>query len=158
MRGRCPVTLHSVHESSQEFDAAVHLEVSAVLVRYASGIDRRDWELFRSCFTPNCAVDYGEIGIWNGVDEITAYMIAVHENCGYTLHRISNVDVEAQGDAARARSYVDAVIMGPDNRDGVRALGFYDDRLVRSERAGWQIAQRDFTTVHVGTVGRGMPR
>ncbi|HEY6471654.1 MAG TPA: nuclear transport factor 2 family protein [Acidimicrobiales bacterium] len=139
------------------FDASVHLEVSAVLVRYASGIDRRDWDLFRSCFTPDCAVDYGEIGVWSGVDEITTFMIAVHENCGYTLHRISNVDVEALGDGARARSYVDAVIMGPDNRDGVRALGFYDDRLVHSERAGWRIARRDFTTVHVGTVGQGMP-
>jgi 3-phenylpropionate/cinnamic acid dioxygenase small subunit len=141
----------------EAFDSPLYLGVNAVLVRYASGIDRRDWELFRSCFTPDCAVDYGQIGVWSGVDEITAYMIAVHENCGYTLHRISNVDVEPLGDGARARSYVDAVIMGPDNRDGVRALGFYDDRLVHSERAGWQIARRDFTTVHVGAVGHGAP-
>lgn len=140
-----------------EPDPSVQLGVNAVLVRYASGIDRRDWDLFRSCFTPDCVVDYGEIGVWSGVEEITAYMIAVHENCGYTLHRISNVDVEALGEGARARSYVDAVIMGPDNRDGVRAIGFYGDHLVRSDGAGWQIAQRNFTTVHVGTVGRGMP-
>lgn len=133
----------------------MHLGVSAVLVRYASGIDRRDWPLFRSCFTPDCAIDYGEIGAWHGVDEITAFMVAVHEDCGHTLHRISNVAVERIRDGAQSRSYVDAVIMDPENCDGVRAIGFYDDRLVYSDRGGWQIAQRNFTTVHVGVVGGG---
>jgi hypothetical protein len=80
-------------------------------------------------------------------------MVAVHEHCGHTLHRISNVVVARLRDGAEARSYVDAVIMDPDNRDGVRAIGFYDDRLVCSDRDGWQIARRNFTTVHVGTVG-----
>lgn len=134
-------------------DSSVYFGVSAVLVRYASGIDRRDWDLFRSCFTPDCAIDYGEIGTWSGADEITAFMVAVHEHCGYTLHRLSNVAVEQLPDGARARSYVDAVIMDEDNRDGVRAIGFYDDRLVYSNGIGWQIARRNFTTVHVGTVG-----
>lgn len=139
--------------SAEQSDASVHFGVSGVLVRYASGIDQRDWDLFRSCFTPDCEVDYGEIGAWNGADDVTAFMAAVHENCGYTLHRISNVAVERLVDGASARSYVDAVIMDADNRDGVRAIGFYDDRLVRSDHSGWQIARRNFTTVHVGTVG-----
>jgi len=143
--------------NAEDVDPAVYFGVNAVIVRYASGIDGRDWALFRSCFTEDCAVDYGEIGAWNGVEEITAYMVAVHENCGYTLHRISNVAVEQLADGARARAYVDAVIMGPNNRTGVRAIGFYDDRLVHSGRAGWQIVQRTFTTVHVSAVGEGMP-
>src|SRR5579859_5097421 len=130
--------------SGEEFDPSVQLEVSSVLVRYATGIDRRDWALFRSCFTPNCTIDYGEIGAWNGVDEITAFMVAVHDQCGYTLHRISNVAVEPLREVAEARSYVDAVIMDPDNLNGVRAIGFYDDRLVHSDRSGWQIANRIF--------------
>ena len=50
-------------------DSSLHFEISAVLVRYASGIDRREWDLFRSCFTPDCAIDYGEIGAWNGPAE-----------------------------------------------------------------------------------------
>ena len=141
--------------SAEKFDSSVYLGISAVLVRYATGIDRRDWDLFRSCFTPECKVDYGEIGAWNGVDEITAFMVAVHEHCGFTLHRISNVSVERLPDGAQAQSYVDAVIMGPDNRDGVRAIGYYDDELVHSDGGGWQIARRHFTTVHVGTVGQG---
>ena len=141
--------------SGEPFDASLHLGISAVLVRYATGIDRRDWTLFQSCFTADCVVDYGEIGSWNGTEEITDFMVAVHAQCGYTLHRITNVAVEREPDGARARSYVDAVIMGPDNRDGVRAIGFYDDQFVHSQSSGWQIARRRFTTVHVGTVGQG---
>ncbi len=144
--------------SGEKLDWSVHLGVNAVLVRYASGIDRRDWDLFRSCFTRDCAVDYGEIGAWNGVEEITAFMTGAHEGCGHTLHRISNVVVEPIPAGAEARSYVDAVIMDLDNRDGVRAIGFYDDRLVNSDRSGWQIAHRNFTTVHVGTLGEETPR
>jgi 3-phenylpropionate/cinnamic acid dioxygenase small subunit len=140
--------------SGDQFDSSTYLAIGAVLVRYASGIDRRDWALFRSCFTPDCSVDYGDIGAWSGVDEITEFMIAVHEDCGYTLHRISNIAVEPLPVGARALSYVDAIIMDRDNRDGVRAIGFYDDRLIHADRSGWQIAQRGFTTVHVGTVGK----
>lgn len=140
--------------SGEGFDS-LYLGVSAVLVRYASGIDRRDWALFRSCFTPDCTIDYGDIGTWKSADDITAFMVAVHQNCGATLHRISNIDVEPMPNGAQARSYVDAVIMSPNNRDGVRAIGSYDDRLVHSADVGWQIANRRFATVHVGTVAGG---
>lgn len=145
--------------SGGQVDSSLHLGVSAVLTRYATGIDRRDWTLFRTCFTSDCVVDYGEIGAWNGADEITDFMVAVHAQCGYTLHRISNVVVQPGPDGAEARSYIDAVIMGSDNRDGVQAIGFYDDRLVYSDPVGWQIARRKFTTVHVRTVGeRAFPQ
>ena len=55
-------------------DSATRLDVAEVLVRYATGIDRRDWTLFRSCFTADCDIDYGDIGVWHGADAITAYM------------------------------------------------------------------------------------
>jgi 3-phenylpropionate/cinnamic acid dioxygenase small subunit len=138
----------------------VHEEVAAVLVRYASGIDRRDWALFRTCFTDGCEADYGDIGVWHGGDEITEWMRATHEPCGPTLHRITNVAVEpgpggsggSGRDRATARSYVDALVMGPDGTGGVRAAGTYDDELVRTPD-GWRIARRRFTTVLVEPVG-----
>ena len=52
-------------------DREVRAAVTDVLVRYASGIDRRDWDLFRTCFTDDCEADYGEIGVWHGADVIT---------------------------------------------------------------------------------------
>ena len=127
-------------------------DIGDVLVRYATGIDRRDWPLFRTVFTDDCELDYGEIGSWTGVDAVTEFMVAAHEMAGHTMHRITNQVVTVDGDSATARAYVDALIMAQDNRSGVNAAGFYDDEFVRTD-AGWRLARRNFTTVHVRTVG-----
>lgn len=95
-------------------------------MRYATGIDCRDWTLF----TENCELDYGEIGSWTGVDEVTHFTEKVHALAGYTLHRLSTQQITVNGDSAVARTYVDAVIMAVDNRSGgrgVNGIGFYDD-------------------------------
>ena len=127
-------------------DREVREDVAEVLVRYATGIDRRDWTLFRSCFTDDCDADYGDIGRWHGADAITEWMKQVHAGLGHTLHRITNQAVSPSGDGVTARSYVDAIVMGPDDRTGTRAVGFYEDELVKTD-AGWKIARRRFTMV-----------
>jgi 3-phenylpropionate/cinnamic acid dioxygenase small subunit len=131
-------------------DREVRQDVADVLVRYATGIDRRDWTLFRSCFTDDCEADYGDIGVWRGGDEITAWMERSHASCGHTVHRITNVVAVPEGDSDRvaARSYVDAVVMGPHNETGSRSVGYYDDELVRTGD-GWRIARRRYTMVHL---------
>jgi 3-phenylpropionate/cinnamic acid dioxygenase small subunit len=126
-------------------------DVSDVLVRYATGIDRRDWPLFRTVFTDDCELDYGEIGTWRGVDEVVGFMVAAHEMAGHTMHRITNQVVDVSGDRATARAYVDALIMAQDGGSGVNAAGFYDDELVRTD-SGWRIARRRFTSVLVRMV------
>lgn len=133
-------------------DREVRQDVVEVMVRYATGIDRRDWQLFRSCFTEDCEADYGDIGTWRGADAITDWMECTHAACGHTMHRITNEAISPHGDGAIARSYVDALIMGPDNQTGVRAAGYYDDELVRTPE-GWRIAKRTFTMVLQQAVG-----
>jgi 3-phenylpropionate/cinnamic acid dioxygenase small subunit len=128
----------------------VRQAVSEVLVRYATGIDTRDWELFRTCFTADCEADYGDIGVWHGADEITEWMRDSHAPAGNTMHRITNQVVTPDGDGVRARSYVDAIVMGPDNVHGTRACGYYDDDLVDTG-TGWKIARRRFTMVLLQT-------
>ncbi len=125
-------------------------DISDLLVRYATGIDRRDWDLFRSVFTPDCRLDYGEIGVWEGVEAVTEFMDAAHAGAGHTLHRITNQAIDVDGDRAAARSYVDVWIMAADNASGINATGFYDDEMVRAAD-GWRIARRTFTTVRVVT-------
>jgi 3-phenylpropionate/cinnamic acid dioxygenase small subunit len=120
--------------------------VTMVLVRYATGIDSRDWDLFRTCFTDDCDVDYGDIGRWHGVDELTAWMTTTHDQVGPTLHRISNVTVTPLETGALSRSYVHAIVTMPDGAAAVHAFGHYRDELVQSDGA-WRIARRDFTTV-----------
>jgi 3-phenylpropionate/cinnamic acid dioxygenase small subunit len=131
-------------------------EIADLLVRYATGIDRRDWSLFRSCFTADCDADYGAIGRWYDVEGITAYMTTVHADCRYTLHRITNISIDNLSEqTASTRSYVDALILGPEGSGGVRATGYYDDELVRADD-GWRIARRRFTMVHAEPVSEGM--
>lgn len=121
-------------------------DIADVLVRYATGIDRRDWQLFRTCFTDDVVAEYEGIETWTGVEAITSFMARAHGPMGHTMHRISNPAINVEGDAATARSYVDAVLMDAEGRQGHNALGFYDDELVRTPD-GWRIAHRRFTPV-----------
>ena len=129
-------------------DREIRSDVAEVLVRYATGIDRRDWALFRTCFTEDCHADYGDIGVWDGANAITEFMEKSHASLGHTLHRITNQAVTPNGSGASARSYVDLVAMTPDGRNGISAVGYYDDELVQTSE-GWKIARRRYTMVRM---------
>ena len=137
---------------TRDDERAAQHDVAEVLVRYATGVDRRDWDLFRSCFTDDVHAEYEGIETWESVDAITAYMETAHAEMGHTLHRLSNMSITVDGDTATARSYVDAVLMAADNRTGLNAIGYYDDELLRTA-SGWRIARRRFTMVHFRTLG-----
>jgi 3-phenylpropionate/cinnamic acid dioxygenase small subunit len=134
-------------------DGAAKQEIADVLVRYATGIDRRDWDLFRSCFASDCLAEYEGIGTWESADAITDFMVTAHAGMGPTMHRISNIaiDVDVDGDRAVARSYVDGILMAADGDSGFNPVGFYDDELVRMPD-GWRIAHRTFTMVTFRTL------
>ena len=84
-------------------------------------------------------------------------MREAHDQCGYTLHRITNQVVEPNATGVNARSYVDALVLGPDNQTGARSAGFYDDELVMTVD-GWKIARRRFTMVLLAVGARGPAR
>ena len=123
-------------------------DISQVLLRFTSGIGRRDWALFRTAFTDDCQVDLADYGSFNGVDAITEFETASHAEAGHTLHRMTNHVISVDGDQATARTYVDAWIMSVDGASGINALGIYDDELVRTDD-GWRIARRKFTSVRL---------
>jgi hypothetical protein len=123
--------------------------IIALLTRYATGIDRRDWALFQSCFTDDARIDYGTFGQWSSGAEITAFMREAHDGMGQTLHRLSNFVISAQGNSAVARTYVDALLMpGEAGGDVHRGVGFYDDELLKTGQ-GWRIRFRRFTAVRI---------
>ena len=134
-------------------DGAAKQEIAEVLVRYATGIDRRDWDLFRSCFASDCLAEYEGIGTWESADAITDFMVTAHAGMGPTMHRISNIaiDVDVDGDRAVARSYVDGILMAADGESGFNPVGFYDDELLQMPD-GWRIAHRTFTMVTFRTL------
>ncbi len=119
--------------------------VTEVLVRYATGIDSRNWTLLRSCFTDDCDADYGDIGHWRTADEITTWMAHTHDPLGPTLHRLTNVTMAVTPGGVDTRCYVHGIITLAD-RSAIHAYGWYDD-LVVSRPDGWKIAVRRFTSV-----------
>lgn len=125
-------------------------DITALIMRYATGIDRRDFVLFRTCFADEIVAEYdfgdGTVKTWSSGEAITGSMERVHRDLGRTLHRNSNVVLAPDGDGARGRTYVDAILMLADGVSYRQIAGFYDDRFVRSDR-GWQIKERRFTHV-----------
>jgi 3-phenylpropionate/cinnamic acid dioxygenase small subunit len=134
-------------------DRAAKQDIADVLVRYASGIDRRDWDLFRTCFTDDLRADYGDNGgTFDSADAITDFMTVSHADMGHTMHQLSNLAISIDGDRASARTYVDAILMAADGQSGLNPIGFYDDELVQTAD-GWRIASRRFTMVHFRILG-----
>lgn len=127
-------------------DVEERQRIADLLARYAIAIDSRDWDLFRTCFTPDVLADYGDIGRWNGVEEITSFMVEVHT--GPSLHRLSTMAISVDGDRATARTYVEALVLMADQRTGANSSGYYDDEIVRTAD-GWRIARRTHTGVRL---------
>ncbi|MFG1932548.1 nuclear transport factor 2 family protein [Mycobacterium sp. NPDC048908] len=130
-------------------------QIAEVLIRYATGIDSKDWPLLRRCWTEDVDVDYGEVGRYSGADAITDLMRQLHNAMGPTYHRLTNFAIAVEGEFATARSYVHAVLQAvPDDATSwVEALGHYDDELVRTSD-GWRISRR---TTSIARVHAGAP-
>src|SRR5262245_59329011 len=43
-------------------EIADRIEIDDLLTRYATGVDRRDWDLWETCFTPDAHIDYTAFG------------------------------------------------------------------------------------------------
>jgi hypothetical protein len=124
-------------------------QIAATLVRYATGVDSRDWALFRTCFADGLHADYGDFGTWTSPEAITGAMEQLHAPVGPTLHRMTNIVTGAITGGAKVRSYVDAILL-PKEPDGPihRACGYYDDELVKTDD-GWKIKRRKYTGIHL---------
>ena len=77
-----------------------HAQIGQVLIRYATGIDRKDWPLLRTCWTDDVVVDYDTLGQYTCADKLTEVMKQTHENMGPTYHRLSNFVIDVDGDRA----------------------------------------------------------
>ena len=120
--------------------------VQEVPMRYARGVDRRDWDLVRSCFAADAYVDGTR-----STGHVDAYLAELRpgvERWAGTMHLMANqlVTVAAGGDRASLETYAVAFhwavappgTPSPDNLImGVR----YHDELAR-EGDGWVITRR----------------
>ncbi|HEY2563576.1 MAG TPA: nuclear transport factor 2 family protein [Acidimicrobiales bacterium] len=122
------------------------LAMQRVMVNYARGIDRRNWDLVRSCFTADAFV-HGT-SFEGPLDTYLDILRPGVEHFPATQHFIGNQLRELNGDKGFTETYliarhfadaageVDSLIIG------VR----YEDQLVRRGE-GWAIQRRDVFTV-----------
>ena len=124
-------------------DVGDRLAISDVLIRYATALDGRDWELLASCFTDDATLDYDTSGTY-GRDAFVEHCRAGLARMKATQHCVTNHVISTDGDRAHSTSYVIA--------QHVRAKyvtftlgGTYSDDLVRAGTE-WRIASRRFVT------------
>lgn len=124
--------------------------ISDTVLRYATGIDMRDWEAYRSCFTDEVEIDFSS---WSGgepqvmrADDWTAAVCAGLSGFQATQHISSNHVIDVDGDEATCVSYMQAQHYLPnDEGDNTLTLGgYYTNTLVRIA-SGWRIRRCQLT-------------
>jgi 3-phenylpropionate/cinnamic acid dioxygenase small subunit len=128
-------------------------EISDVQLRYATGTDFRDWELFRSCFTDEVEVDFSE-GFGQPVvrvdaDDWVRGTAPRMESFRATQHMITNIVVTFAGDdRATCVAYVRATHHLPNSTgdSDQTVYGYYTNRFERTP-SGWRIAGIKLTTL-----------
>jgi uncharacterized protein (TIGR02246 family) len=113
-------------------------QIAALLYRYARAVDTKDWELYRSVFTDDAVIDYSSAGIPAGSrDEIAELFGSAFTAIPWSMHYITNIEADVQGDTARVR----AMFYNPFQLDGMSEMsscgGFYFHELVRTPD-GWR--------------------
>ena len=121
------------------------LTVAETIYRYATGIDSRDFALYRSIFAPDVAIDFtsysgGEAATMSA-DQWVANVRPVFTGLDATQHSMTNAIAEIDGDTARCRMYMQAHHVYRPDEPTFTIGGYYDDTLVRSAQgpAGWLI-------------------
>jgi ketosteroid isomerase-like protein len=118
--------------------------IRETLLRYAAGVDRKDWPLMKTCFTEDCT------GVWNGVelngsDAIVAYInqAAAQFTVLHAMHMLCNIHVELDGDSASVETYAfSSLTAESDGEIFLRLRGLrYRDTLVRQD-GDWLIKHR----------------
>jgi 3-phenylpropionate/cinnamic acid dioxygenase small subunit len=126
-------------------EIADRLEIEELLTRYATALDRKDWDLYASCFTSDAYIDYTSAGGIKGrLAVIKPWLAGVMAGFPMSQHLITNRAITIDGDTATCESYFFNP-MGLADEAGELVLffegGSYSDKLVRTAE-GWRIAQR----------------
>jgi hypothetical protein len=118
--------------------------ISDVVNRYATGIDRRSWTLYRSCFADECVFDFVS---WSGgeprhmkADDWVAGVQASLSGFDATQHVSSNHVHEISGDEATCVSYMMALhYIVEDGKRQMQAIGGYYTNQMRRQNGEWRI-------------------
>jgi len=122
-------------------------EIEDTVLRYCRGIDRRDFDLVRSCYHPDAMDHHGSFE--GTIDEYIAWVDKLTARYRFTMHLVGNVLIEVDGDRAVSETYGVSLHRSDDARPFMNlATGFrYLDRFERRDAHDgtgrpWRIAER----------------
>lgn len=114
------------------------LEISALLHRYARAVDSNDWELYRGLFTDDAVIDYTSAGAIAGPrDEVIDWLGKGFATIPWTMHYITNIEADIDGDTARVRAMFYNPMHLPGTAEMSSCGGYYHHELIRTED-GWR--------------------
>jgi ketosteroid isomerase-like protein len=114
------------------------LEIRALLNRYARAVDTKDWQLYRSVFTDDAHIDYSSAGAAVGSrDEVADWLSAGFGAIPWTMHYITNVEADIDGDTATVRAMFYNPMHLPGMAEQSCCGGYYHHELVRTPD-GWR--------------------
>ena len=141
-------------------DVADRIEIDDLITRYATAVDTKDWDLYRTVFTDDAVIDYTSAGgIRGSLGEVVEWLSHALKLFPMTQHLITNRHVVLDGDTATGRSYYYNPLGRPDGKGGMQLLffgGYYNDRFRRTAD-GWRIAERIEETAWVDGSLPGAP-
>jgi hypothetical protein len=114
------------------------LEITALLNKYARAVDTRDWALYRSVFTDDAHIDYSSAGAIAGTrNEVADWLAQGFETIPMSMHYITNIESDIDGDIARVRAMFYNPMQLPGMSDLSYCGGYYHHDLVRTSD-GWR--------------------
>lgn len=137
-------------------------EIRALQHLYADLLDQgRADEIATTIFTEDAVEDHGH-GIETAVgrEQINDFFVSVTSRYAGTMHAISNISIDVDGDRASSRAYFQAYHwLKGDNDDPLRPAdfvtnGIYIDEL-RKTSEGWRVSHRLRRNVGPSPVGIG---
>jgi hypothetical protein len=113
-------------------------DIARLLHRYARAVDTKDWELYRSVFTDDAHIDYSSAGAIAGSrDEVVEWFAANFGVIPWSMHYVTNIEADIDGDSARVRAMFYNPMQLPGMSEPSYCGGYYHHDLVRMPD-GWR--------------------
>lgn len=127
-------------------EVADRIAVQDVMLRYATGVDERDMDLYRSCFADDVEVHgFGQETIHGG-DNWRAYVEQALEAYGPTQHMLSPMLATIDGDAADCRTDVQALHYLKDREGATLTLWATYVQKMRRLDGQWKIVRHELVS------------